>query len=384
MLDEQDIYNNLPFSADEGWAQMQALLNKKLPVKKDTASEELFSLLPVVFLSTIFLFLSLQVSKDVSMSRFPVNELYTSSTTTVSSFAPGSKENGRNNRSNSNIAFVANKMRERAYDDEDKTGTTNELSITDFQSLQERVGIENIKYSHDNMNSNIAITPVANQRISPMTMVPGKTQQPAKRWELSAGIGVNIAAGKHQNLQPYPVATIRYDLSPRVFIAGGLSLFSPAPGNIEGISKTTYVNDTSNNIRLYNEVVKYDNLRYADILLSVGVNINKKLSLQAGMQASFLVSKKEKRSLQPYDFQMNSIDMAVNPAVIGLAANPQDKFDVGVRNIDWRFITGLKYKFGKMSAGMFYQQGLGSVGIGNTNGKNNTKMFTLNLLYQLK
>ncbi|MES2848263.1 MAG: hypothetical protein V4685_04370 [Bacteroidota bacterium] len=384
MLNDQDIYDELPFSIEEGWTEMQALLNKKLPVKKNTARGLLLSFLPSSFLFAILLFSSLQLSKDSLPLRFTINELHTPSTIVdISSFAPVNEKHPAINKLNRNSIIAKNKI----VDDGSKSETSVEFDPAATVDVNERIHIKNIiQHSHKNKNrSNIIdITPVKTETNFPMIMVPGKKNKPVKPWELSAGIGVNMAAGKHQNLQPYPVAEIKYNLDHRLFVAAGLSLFSPAPGNVSGVHKTTYVNDTLNNFRLYNETVIYEQLRYADVPLFLGVNIYKKILVQAGVQASFLLSRSEKRTVQPYDFQMNNIDRADNLPLVGLAANPHETFDVRVRNIDYRFITGVKYKHNKMTAGLFYQHGLQSTGMGNINGKSNNQLFTMNLLYQIR
>jgi hypothetical protein len=208
--------------------------------------------------------------------------------------------------------------------------------------------------------------------------------QRKKSMEFAAGIGMNIAAGERQNLQPYPVAEVKCNLSSRFYIAAGLSLLSPVAGNVSGISKTVYVNDTVNNISLYNEVVSYKHLSYIDVPLSVGVNINKKWMFQSGVQLSVLVNKRKKKTLQPYDFQMNNIDMPFSSPLVGLAANPHQEFNVGIPNIDYRFIAGIKYKINRTTAGLFYQHTLPSAALGNNKSTVSKGLFTFNLMYQFK
>jgi hypothetical protein len=126
-----------------------------------------------------------------------------------------------------------------------------------------------------------ALASFSNQLNSPDTIINPDNKPPHNMpWGLSAVLAINVVEGKQQNLQPYPTAEVKYNLNFSFFIAAGLSLLSPKPGTVSGITKTVYVNDTVNNISLNNEVVSYDRLRYADIPLTAGVNVTKKLMFQ--------------------------------------------------------------------------------------------------------
>ncbi len=78
--------------------------------------------------------------------------------------------------------------------------------------------------------------------------------------------------------------------------------------------------------------------------------------------------------------KMNILKMLVT----AICCSAVETFDVRVRNIDYRFITGIKYRHNKITVGLFYQHGLRSTCMGNINNKNNNKLLTLNLLYQLR
>lgn len=388
MPDELDIYNynELPFSADEGWAEMQVLLNRNLAVKKrPVAINLLLSSLPAMLLCALFLFSFLQLDTNVMPLQHRGIGLGTAPVNTPS-LIPAEKNYATITTWSNNIAVDKNKNSNTKTGHENELQTGNDFNTEPISQLTQKISIENISRdisANKNRNSMIKTVLINNKPDFPMTIVPGKKEKLLQPWEFAAGIGVNMAAGTTQNLQPYPVAEIKYNLNPNVFVATGLSLFSPAPGNVSGVSKTVYVNDTTNNIRLYNEKVRYQHLRYADVPVFVGVNISKKVFLQVGLQASFLLNYKEEKKLQPYDFGMNSVDATINP-LFGLAASPQEKFDVGLRNADYRFIAGIKYRQNKTTAGLFCQHGLQSAGMGSHTGKNSNQLFSLNILYQIK
>ena len=377
--------NELPISSTVGWMQMELLLNKNLPVKKRPASIRLlFACLPAL-LCSIFLFSFLQLGQYFFHAAFINNtqlaykdQVGTKSTLPInnnnqlpSNIHAAVKKNYADFTFSNSAYFpviVKNKL---GGDMPGRTGNQNFIKYIPEKKAGINIDLNALAGFNNQLNFS-----VDNERENKN---PGK-----KPWEFSAGLGINIAEGKSQNLQPYPVAEFRYNVSSRFFVTGGLSFLSPKAGSISGISKTVYVNDTVNNISLYNEVVSYDRWRYVDVPVSVGVNISKKIMLQTGVQLSVLVSKQQKKFLQPYDFQMNNVDLPFTAPLVGMAASPQEDFNVRVPNMDYRFIAGIKYKFKRTTAGLFYQQGLQSPDKGNSIDKTSNQLFTLSLLYQIK
>lgn len=385
-MDDLHIENGLPVSAAEGWMQMQSLLNKNLPVKKEMNTvSRLLSFLPAIFLSGIFLFSSLQLDNHLfHIPFFGSKPLLGANTTLVTSAL---------------LPVIA--KQQKALDNSFTTSRLNKVNLPyeiyvspdeeEMISTMATERVRNLHYINDILENKTrinlpvkAITLSGNNINNNLLTGEPKNKLALKSWGLSAGIAMNIAAGKQQDLQPYPVAEVRYQISQRFFIAGGLSLLSPVAGNVSGISKTVYVNDTVNNISLYNEIEKHDRLRYADVPLTVGMNINKKLTLQAGMQVSVLMNKRKTTSLQPYDFQMNNISLPDTSPLVGMAANPQQEFDVRMRNTDYRFIAGLRYQFNRASAGLFYQHRLQSTGTGSSKSTTPGNLVTLNLSWKIK
>ncbi|MFT3683031.1 MAG: hypothetical protein QM791_22415 [Ferruginibacter sp.] len=385
MTDELNTNNQLAFSPGEGWAQMEAMLNKSLPVnKKNSWRLWLLHCIPCILLSLIFMLSSLQLDVNKQSKKIESNELAVAAVTPAGNHIAVSLNKNYlvTKRSllpsiNTNKPFIT------------ITGNTEiepvtSITIAAIKRLPAGDYIENTITSiikNKSKASGIKSTPANTKADLHTAITPGKKDRYKKHWELAAGVAVNLPVEKQQGLQPYPTAEIKYNLSPNVFIAGGISLFSTATGNVSGISKTLYVNDTVNNIRLYNEEVNYSHFRYADIPVSVGFNISRSFALQAGLQASVLLSKTKSKSLKPYDFQMNDVNAPLNPAV---TARAEQEFNIQVRNMDYRFIGGIKYKVNKLTAGLFYQQGLQSPGAGINTSAERNNFFTVNLLYRIK
>lgn len=376
MLDDQDIYRDLSFSADDGWAEMQILLNGRMPQsKKNIMFRSAIGLLPVVMLSILFTIACLQLNRY----NFPFYTAY-SSLLPMAEEDSSIQEPGAGNIAGTKIidnsSSAENKIRDVIV-----SLNTHDLTVASAGRVETGDILRSVPINE--LGNGAAEIHIPEPAIGfPSTAPAGEKKQRVKRWEFSAGTGVNVAAGKQQNLQPYPVAAVKFNLSPKFFVAGGVSLFSPAPATVSGVSRMIHVNDTMNNIRLYKQVTEHYQLRYADMPLYVGINLSNSISLQAGMQASLLLSKSERKSLYQYDFRMNSSDSPAIPFA-GTAAGPQEEFDVLVRKIDYRFVTAVKYQYKKITAGLIYQHGLRPPAAGNSTGNKN-QVFTLSMLYNIK
>ncbi len=376
--------DELPISSGAGWMQMESLLNKSLPVKKRPAGMVLLIACLPGLLCSIFTFSFLQLNKNffhapvinktpVAFQK-PFSNALSLSVYHHNNYVPTIHELSKKN--NTNFSFTA----------ADYFSMPVKNKVDDY--VPGRMNNENfIKYIPEKkaaIKIDVNLPAGFNNQLNFSADNNRQNKNPDKKsWEFSAGIGMNISDAKHQSLQPYPVAEFKYNVSSRFFIAAGISFLSPKAGNISGVSKTVYVNDTVSGISLYNEVTAYDRLRYTDVPVSAGVNISKKITFQAGVQASILISKQQKKSLEPYDFQMRNIDLPYVAPPIAMAANPHQEFKVRMPNIDYRFIAGVKYKFNRTTAGVFYHQGLQSSKESNIS-KTGNRLFTLNLLYQIK
>jgi hypothetical protein len=384
MAEELHTHDDLPISAGMGWMQMEALLNKTLPLRqKPSVARLLMACIPALLMLCIFLFSSLNLGNQfiylvtTTQQSAPKNaaELYTNTQQDLSSTVGVTPPSVKQRPFLDVTKLVVSKL---------KPGSLDEY--TDNIISMEKISYAYLDKTIAVVKDGITIHPTAPQAITMDLNLSNNTDQekiPTNQWELSAGIAANIATGKDQNLQAYPVAEVRYNINPRFFIAAGLSLLSPKQGDLSGVSKTVYVNDTPSNIKLYNSVISYDKLKYADVPVTAGMNIGKKLSLQAGLQVSVLVSKRRSEYLQPYDFQMNNLDMQYTYPLMGMAANPEQDFKLSTPTIDYRFISAVKYKLSKsISTGLSYQYNLP----GNRTWKNNTSkgLFSLNVMYKIK
>ncbi|MBL0358577.1 MAG: hypothetical protein IPP72_17705 [Chitinophagaceae bacterium] len=388
MPEELDMNEELPFSSGAGWLEMKALLDSNLPVKKSATPMGLTHCMITALMFAILLFSSLHLGEGLSTLRVEANSPTVSpeSSAGIISIAPG-RNNYSISKSNSSTTML--EKIDKAFltsNGDSPFETAGEANAVSISRLNENSSIQHTFNDIPESKGRAGIVKsisLNNQPYFSITTALTRRGQQATTWEVAAGIGINMAAGKQQHLQPYPVAEVKYNLNAKFYVAGGLSVFSPAPATVAGVTKTVYVNDTANNIRLYNDVVNYNQLRYVDLPLSVGVNISRKISFQTGLQASFLLSKTGKKTKESYDFQMNNVNFPVNP-IAGMAANPGQDFNVQVRNVDYRFVAGIKYKQGKMSAGLTYQHGLQSPGMGMNTSKERNQFFTLNLLYNIK
>ena len=382
----EEFYNNeLPISSAAGWMQMESLLNKNLPVKKRPASIRLFvSWLPALLLSSIFVFSSLQLDRD--LLKIIIADNAKSTLQNKNNINPEIL-NYNNNRhfTSRSRAVEKRQFSNLIFDNKEDFGilVKDQLSSADILTIEKISHQDFIKYLPEKTETNIQV--IAQSSLHNQINPPNKIDVNKKHWEFSAGVGLNIAENKHQNLQPYPTAEVKYNLNAGLFISAGLSLLSPRAGSFSGVNKTVFINDTVNNISLYNEVVSYNRLRYVDVPISAGVNITKRLTFQMGVQLSVLASRQQKKSLQPFDFQMNTTTLPVTPTFAGAAANPQQEFTVKIPGMDYRFVSGIKYKFNRTAAGLFYQHGLqSSVSEGSNANTVSKGLFTFNLMYQFK
>ena len=376
MIEDLHIDDDLPIPATTGWEEMNALLNREMPVKKISRKFILFSLLPVAVLLIVFLAVSVKLNRDYYAAKFyhtaPAAQKNISNNTTFSSGNTLLPTFGKEKRNN---IIVAAKQMKQPYLNE---------------NLVHSVIAENTNLHIDtpaNVYSQIIAAPLKYQPIIKKnyidvkkTSVPVSEKKPSiKKWDIYAGAGVNISTVGDNNYQPYPVVSFRYNLSPHIFLSSGLSILSPAQGKISGVSKIVNVNDVINNTREYHEIKNYRKLLYADIPLSLGVRFSKSFSVQAGLQTSFLLSKKSSTQNISYDFQMNRIEgNGVGSFYSPTAAVPTQFFNVKAPLMDYRLISGINYQMNEISIGLQYQGSLRKTTIP----KNN--LLSLHLYYQLK
>lgn len=368
--------------ASEGWLQMHGLLNEYLPVERTKPSwQERMRYAAAVLICMILLFSSLQLDKNLFHSKkvqvVPTTNKASAGTHVYTPHSIGSdhllatiivqQEGPDNDFTNDDQHLVS----------ADKDIASNVFLNGDMQRLigwTERINPQPEK-----------ATPIEKiqQPVTPTGMEKAKEEAHNPTWELAAGIAINAASQGDKQLHPYPVAEARLNLSKRFFLSAGITAWSPVNGLVSGVSKTTYLNDTINNIRLYNETTNYHHFHYADLPVMAGVNIGKHLSVQAGVQASVLLHKRTNKTLEPYDYQ-NSVVVTNPPAIVMGAVNEQRSYEVKLRNVDLRLAAGLRYTLNKASFGINYQHALQPAGKGNITTNSNNRLVSLNVLFKIK
>jgi hypothetical protein len=385
----------LPISANEGWQQMHTLLNAHLPVEKPRIKRKFmlqyFSAAAIFMV--IFFFKALQLDNGLN-NKFDLNGVQASSavntgidtSATTNIVATDLSYNIDGNRSRGASIIKDNLLiGGQDFEPVNRSSTFDPIMVpveaaqNINASAPEFTGVSQLVQpliADRKTISNDSATVAVEER--------KKDRKPTRYFELLAGIGVNTAINKVQNLQPAPIGEIRYHVSKRVFVAAGVTAYSPVTTSTSGLSKTVYLNDTLNNINLYNETTTYKKLRYVDVPISVGINVTKRFSIQMGAQVSVLVNKKQSKELKTYDFQMNTLAMPANLPVFTMRPIPEQNYEVGIRNVDCRFIAGVRYNLKNASIGMMFQQGLQTVGKGNLTDNNKNQVVSLNLLCKLR
>lgn len=378
-------------SAQEGWEKMRLLLNKELPVQTESSPRKLnFNILVAASLITVFLLNTLALNNA---------GLITSLTGISTDIAKNWSDTDPENKQAGKVISFRKKV-----DGNSKTSLSlrGKLSPNAVSILSEHPGLafkdaanttisqQIIKRRIDTSFQEIATLLPTVQSLQNDSLcidsITNADKTPKNRWQLYAGLAVNGTVGKKQNLLPYPTATLQYNVTTKLFLALGLSVGSPVATKHSAVTNTTHLNDTVNNISLYNNVKQYYNAVYADLPLLAGININKKISLQAGLQASILLTAKNKIFVEPYDFQMRVATEALNGPFQVTAAIPVSAtdFKVQVRKIDYRFTSGLRYSLKQATFGLSYQHSLQPMLIGDFTSQNKNNLVTLNMQYTIK
>lgn len=385
--DLQDITKLLIYR-NEGWQQMKLLLNRNLPVQKQLINKKLLqSYMTSLLFITLMLLTSLPLNTTMLFSGMLGNITVAPLQITTATLLPIPLNNAKNS---AGLVTYLNKLgickkntASLFFNDDIAFNTSNNLTNakTIIPPTQESIDENSAIDEQENVTSVTIKTPVATSA-NTLTLAGGKIINTRNRrsWSLLAGIGVNAAIGQQQNLQPYPIVVAKHNINSKFFITASAAGCSPVASNISGVSKTIYLNDTVNNIQLYKETTTYNNLYYVDIPLAAGINISKKYAVQAGIQLSLLLNKKSKKITTPYDFQMNNIAAIITDPLI--TANLQQEHSVPVGNIDYRFITGLRYTINKTVIGADYQYALQPAGIGSNSSRN--KVIALSVVFNIK
>jgi hypothetical protein len=380
--------NNEPvISASQGWQEMQALLNTYLPVKRPVNYRRL--ILHYTIAALIFLVLLL-TGLQLDQNTLPTVNHLTNAAAIKTIINPGSPSIAEQNTATRHSYHKPNALNSYAANHETRAGFIRDtVSAADLPYLQKLpAGIAFIRFATPALAGATIELPARNA--GPLDLKEPKVANKKLKsgrldsWSLFGGAGVNVSLHNSQRLQPYPVAEVRYTISPQIYLAAGLSAWSMVSTKPAGVSKTVFINDTVNNIRLYNETTTYKDLKYVDIPLSVGVKIAKNLSLQAGVQVSLMQSSKTERVLSPYDFQMNTVNTPVNSPVATFGPGMQQVYDVKMNRVDYRLTGGIRYQLNRAVFGADYQHALQSAGGGAHTSKERNHLVSVRVLFQLK
>jgi hypothetical protein len=367
-------------SSKEGWQQMQVLLNQHLPSKPQNRH---LKWMVTYIAATIFILLLLCVSLqlDTVSLRIPlVNNIHLPQLTASQQAAvkKGAKQIS---------PFPILPVSKNSYAD---ASTKNIFSSEDKENKL-ITAIEPGCVTIDK-HLNGAIERVSPQKQTatvigalPVWIHPHQNDNISKAkakasWNFYAGAGLNVNVNNPQQLQPYPHAEARYNLKRNFYFAIGLTAWSPVSTIAGGVSKTVYLNDTVNNIRLYNEVTTYRRLQYADIPLSAGLHLTKHLSVSGGIQLSVLMNKQTKSILEPYDYQMNNVTGLALPVAVNGRAGLQ--YNVQPKNTDYRYIAGVQYTDGNITGSLIYQHAFKPAGYGP--GSKNNNLVSFRMLFKIK
>lgn len=414
----EDLHNEkLPVNADDGWKQMQELLDKHLPVQKPVTYRS--KLMPyagvallILMLVVTFTLLNESVFEPIAGIKISTNAIEDKGAPNKPMVSHSETENGLNQtafssektsaaspapvavsypleKTNLNPGAGSRKDIQAAanaalHTPANKTGKADQNTTEERRtpSLEEKIVEE--KAQTGEVADEPATTADSSQEQS-VAEQPAIAKKSTKKsnWNLYGGLSVNFTlSGSAKNFQPYPVAEATYAITPRLYLSTGVAVYAPVETNSTIKGRPVYINDTVSNIRMYNEKLSYQQFHYLDIPLAIGMNITKHLSVQSGLQLSVLLNKKKEKSIEQYDFQMNSVRVPVYTSLAPMLP-PEPVEEVKISKTDVRFHAGLKYHFKKFSAGATYQQGLQPV-ISNTTKGNKNSVFALSLLFKIK
>ena len=415
-----------PISSEEGWKGMQQLLDKEMPVSSKRRRRFVFffvaSIAGIILLATaipVKNYFEQTATKKTLKENIEANTLKEkdelqkeevrqsnniASLNNNDNDSPASLKNSSqivsNNKTDYNQYSLSSKRNKTVLSSEE---INKELSYADAiaqdvidQSFTDQNKTEQLN-KQPVMQENKQDVSLTNKSETKEEKTAGTINNSNKKksnkyfkptWQLNAGIGMNISLSNTlSSLRPYPFAELKYNFSPRFFAGASIGLFSPVGSKANGVKKTVYVNDTSFNVSKYNEKLNYNRLTYIDAALTAGVKINKKISFQAGVQISRLISSSTSTTLEPYDFNSNIITMQtqdVTTIPVTPSAAPVYNNRIEVQKFDVRYLAGINYDLNKVSLGLQYQAGINPILKGDIVTGNKNKIITLRAAYHFK
>ena len=417
--------------AEEGWKNMQQLLDKEMPASPERNPRRyLFFFVAfvsgIVFLTTSYPLKNyFEQTAKTSVAKHDAvvtanennvakkqNEEINADANTNATVQQSSSEKSSFERNSSNRLltqqYSLSKKNNRLDQGATKEVITNELSASEKADNENAVTFNS---GHDDINDDVSknkqtLTDTLNTSTQTLSIVStGKKEETTKTasakknkkttgknfhpyWNVNAGLGMNFSlSNTFRSFHPYPFAEVRYNFSPRFFAGASVALLSPVGSKANGVKKTVYVNDTSFDVSRYNEKLNYTSLTYADAALTTGFKLNKKLSVQGGVQFSKLLYTKTTTTLEPFDFNSNILtvqdtDIRALPPTPSAAPVYNNRIDV--QKFDIRYIAGINYDLKKISLGLQYQGGFNPVLKGDIVSGDKNKLVTLKVAYRFK
>lgn len=401
---DHDAEEHPPIPADEGWKQMQQLLDKELPLASRTRRGRQLFFAAATLIGIAFLITSLPLQTYFEQRKV-ITSIKEKPDTKETYHSLITKQNGRNRASLQKATVF---IQENASVNNDlisqhllpslnehnnivsqlTPSLYNEHTVIEDNSKRKSLpGVASI-IAPDTSANKIILNAVDNNNEKDVLKKKKDVNNNNQSWQLTAGTAVNLSLNSTlQSLRPYPFAELKYHFSPRFFAGASVALFSPVGSKASGVKKTVYVNDTSYNVSNYNETLNYTRLTYADIGLMGGIKISKQISIHSGIQFSRLLNAKTNTSLDPYDFDMNRVNMTgqdVSMLPPTPSAAPVYNNRIDVQKFDIRYVAGINYNLKKISLSLQYQGGINPVLKGDAVTADKNKMITLKAAYRLK
>jgi hypothetical protein len=384
----ENLHHTKPIiSAEEGWENMEHLLNLYLPVKKTSFLKHAIAYIGAGVLCLSFVFISITLNDAVIPAKHqekavPAFTQNTASVTTSDELNTSSQAVSANGRSFITASTPNSSLQINAIDIEERflakpialqnrhsvilQNISHEESslVTNYINAEKRfaahtfapVTLQALPACIDSVERNIAMHGDGAADASAAATLNKKQKQ---RWGIYAGIALNTSFNNSKtNLLPYPIAEFKYHIDRKLYVTAGGSIFSPVTKGISGVSKSVAVNDSSNNILYYHELTNYKHLKYADIPVSIGWQVSKKWSVQTGIQLSVLMYKKASKTTELLDYQLNSIERQYYIPVTVAAAPNSQTYPVKAPALDYRAVTSVQYNFNRGQVGVSWQYGL--------------------------
>ncbi|MES2892230.1 MAG: outer membrane beta-barrel protein [Bacteroidota bacterium] len=371
-------HSDVPFNAEFGWNQMSLLLDQRLPVKSSPAQRISSRLVRSLSLVSALLILSFQLNVPGIPRRFysAENQVAFTNPTQVGNF------------SKPILAVVKQLPKTTVYPDI-LSHPAKQLDLFKGESLVTGEDILAAKIPLDGLMLQpcSALKYTRQIELSPQAAINQQnatTVNKKRQWQLSVGLAQNINMHGGQKIAPSPFADVTYQLSPRVFLSTGVQPYSRVINTANGVSKSGVVNDPQNVISNYSEQTSFKNLAYTDVPVFAGLDLSKQLAVQAGVQASFLVSKTRTTETVFYDNQRNPLPVVGNPPATTAAAPSPEVHEVNLRKVDMRFVAGIRYSLGKTAISLDYQQGFQSLLNGPQVSRAKNRLLSVKLLVTLK